>query len=52
MKGWEIVLLSEISSDDEGVLWLGEEEERVVVVHAKKSAVVLRGEALEVWVRE
>jgi len=52
MKGWEIVLLSEISADDEGVLWLGEEEERVVVVHAKKSAMVLRGEALEVWVRD
>ena len=50
-EGWEIVCLTEITAEREGVVWLGEEEFRVVFVHGMKSGVLLRGEALESWVR-
>ena len=47
---WEMVLLTELRADEEGVVWLGEDEERVVLIHGKKAGVMLRGEALEMWV--
>ena len=47
---WERVLLTELRADEEGVVWLGEDEERVVLIHGKKAGVMLRGEALEKWV--
>ena len=47
---WEMVLLTELRADEEGVVWLGEDEERVVLIHGKKAGVMLRGEALEKWV--
>ena len=50
-EGWEIVCLTEISAEGEGVVWLGEDEFRVVFVHGKKSGVLLRGKALDSWVR-
>ena len=43
----EMVLLTELRADEEGVVWLGEDEERVVLIHGKKAGVMLRGEALE-----
>ena len=39
-------------ADDEGVVWLGEEEQRVVIVHSKRAGVLLRGEALRWWCAE
>ena len=45
-----MVLLTELRADEEGVVWLGEDEERVVLIHGKKAGVMLRGEALEKWV--
>ena len=47
---WEMVLLTELKADEEGVVWLGEDVERVVLIHGKKAGVMLRGEALEKWV--
>ena len=47
---WEMVLLTELRADEEGVVWLGEDEERVVLIHGNKAGVKLRGEALEKWV--
>ena len=47
---WEMVLLTELRADEEGVVWLGEDEERVVLIHGKKAGVILRGEALGKWV--
>ena len=44
---WEMVLLTELRADEEGVVWLGEDEERVVLIHGKKARVMIRGEALE-----
>ena len=51
-EGWEIVLLSEILEERGGVIWLGNEDNRVVIVHSQKAAVVLRGEAVERWIEE
>ena len=47
----EMVLLTELRADEEGVVWLGEDEERVVLIHGRKAGVMLRGEALEKWVK-
>ena len=51
-EGWEIVCLTEISAERDGVVWMGEDEFRVVFVHGMKSGVLLRGGALESWIRE
>ena len=51
-EGWEIVCLTEIRAECEGVVWLGEEDSRVVMIHGKKSGIVLRGNAMEKWVDE
>ena len=45
-----MVLLTELRAGEEGVVWLGEDEERVVLIHGKKAGVMLRGEVLEKWV--
>ena len=34
---WEMVMLTELRADEEGVVWLGEAEERVVLIHGKKA---------------
>ena len=44
---WEMVLLTELRADVEGVVWLWKDEERVVLIHGKKAGVMLWGEALE-----
>ena len=49
-EGWEMVLLTELRADEEGLVWLGEDEERVVLIHGKKAGVMLREEGLEKWV--
>ena len=40
---WEIVLLTELRVYEERVVWLGEDEERVVLIHGKKAGVMLMG---------
>ena len=35
-EGWEIVCLTELRAEGEGIVWLGEDECRVVVVHGRK----------------
>ena len=39
---WEVVLLSALKADKNGMVLLGEEEE-CVVIRAKKAGIVLRG---------
>ena len=51
-RGWEIVLMTEVKADERGVVWLGEEEGRVAVIHSERAAIVLRERALEEWVGE
>ena len=51
-EGWEVVLLSELREDGEGVVWLGEGEREVVLVHGRKAGIMLWGAALGLWVEE
>ena len=34
---WEMVLLTELRADEEGVVWLGEDEDRGVLIHRRKA---------------
>ena len=49
-KKWEIVLLSEIRADREGVIWLGEETEQSALIHSEKAGILLQGSALQQWI--
>ena len=49
-QGWDVVLVSEMRSEQDGVIWLGEGDEQAVVVHSMRSGVILRGEALKEWI--
>ena len=46
---WDVVLLSEIRADRNGVVWLGENDSLVAIIHSEKAAVMLRGELLRAW---
>ena len=46
---WDAVLLSEVWAAGKGVLWMGQGEEQVVIIHAEKAAILLRGELLRRW---
>ena len=46
------MLLSEVWAEGEGVVWMGEEEERVAIVFGEKAGVLLRGEILKAWCSE
>ena len=50
--GWDVVLLSEVLAEGEGVVWMGEEEERVAFVHSERAGVLLRGDVLQAWCEE
>lgn len=49
-QGWEVVLVSEMRSEQDGVIWMGEDDEQAVVVHSERSGVILQGEALKEWI--
>ena len=49
LNEWEIVCLTELRAVSSGVLWLGEGDDGVAIVHSQRVAVVLRGEALRLW---
>ena len=51
-EGWEVVCLTELRAESEGVVWMGDDECRVAVVHGRRSGVLLRGAALEAWINE
>ena len=38
---WDAVMLTEISAEGVGVVWLGQDEELVALVHSEKAAVLL-----------
>ena len=48
-EGWEVVLVNELRAQVEGVVWLGQGEEAVVLVHSARAGVLLRGEVLKAW---
>ena len=51
-EGWEIVLVQEISAVGNGVVWLGEGENRIAVIHSLRAGIILRGSSLARWIRE
>ena len=48
-SGWDVVLLSEVWADGRGIVWLGQAENLVAVLHSERAGVLLRGEALKRW---
>ena len=49
-RGWEVVLMTEITSlEEEGVIWMGEASNLTVIIHSKHSAILLRRRALNEW---
>ena len=51
-KEWDVILLAEVRGENRGVVWLGEDEKKVVIVHSEKATVMLRGRWLEAWLEE
>ena len=51
-QGWDVVLLTELNAEGEGVVWMGDEDHRVVLVHSKKAGVLLRGDMMKAWIEE
>ena len=51
-EGWEIVLVQELAAVGNGVIWLGEGENRVAIVHSLRAGIILRGSSLDRWIRE
>ena len=51
-KKWEIALISEVRAKEQGVIWLGEDNEQVAVIHSQRSGIILRGDTLKAWVEE
>ena len=45
-EGWEIVLVSELKAEEEGVVWMGDQESEVVLIQSGRAGVVLRGKCL------
>ena len=51
-EGWEVVLISELRAKKQGVIWLGEGENKAVIVHSPRSGLILSGVALDSWVEQ
>ena len=49
---YDAALLSEVSSKDAGVTWLGENEDLTAIIYSKKAAILLRGHMLRQWCEE
>ena len=48
-RKWEVVLLSEVLAEGEGIVWLGQDESLTAVVHSEKEGILLRGDTLKRW---
>ena len=51
-EGWEVVLIQEVTAVGNGIIWLGEGENRVAVIHSVHAGIILRGKSLDRWIRE
>ena len=51
-RGWEVVLVTELFGEGEGVIWMGKNEQRTALVHGRKAGVLLKGTALLRWIEE
>ena len=46
------MLVSELRSEDEGVIWLGEREEQMAIIHSKRAGIILQGRSLQKWIED
>ena len=51
-RRWEVLLMSEIRAEEEGVVWLGANENLTAVVHSRRTGIILRGRTLDKWIEE
>ena len=51
-ENWDAVLLSEIRSVNNGVEWLGGDEDLVVIIYSQRAGILLRGDLLRKWCEE
>ena len=49
-KKWQVTLLTEIKAQTRGVLWFGEDQNRMAVIHSERTAIVLSGEMMDRWI--
>ena len=49
---WEIVLISELNADQEGIIWLGGATDPIALIHSQRAGVFLRGSLLEKWTNQ
>ena len=47
---WKAVMISEIRSEQEGIIWLGDKPNQAVVIHSQKCGVLLLNDLLEEWI--
>ena len=48
-KRWEVLLSTEIRGERDGTIWLGEGANETVVIHSRRTPIILRGDALRAW---
>ena len=46
---WDVVLLSEIRADSCGVLYLGQDEDLIALIHSERAGIMLRGHLVSNW---
>ena len=49
-KKWNVVMFSEIRSEQEGVIWFGEQSDLAAVIHSQNCGILQPGDALEDWI--
>ena len=52
LRRWKVVLMSEVTAEDTGMIWFGEGKMGAVVIHSRKSAILLTGEFRQAWEKE
>ena len=45
-EAWEVIWVTQLFGEGEGVIWMGENEQRIALVHGRKAGVLLRGTAV------
>ena len=48
-NNWDAVLISEVKSESQGTIWLGENENLTAITYTNRAAILLRGRILESW---
>ena len=48
-ENWDIVLLSEVRAERNGVVWIGEGEDLTAIVFCKRAGILIRGHMVRKW---